>query len=264
MSKGLQSFQDGKDSIDLEDQNEKSSVDYGSFVKQGDGSFSIQTSSDQRLESGHSHDVTQHNLAISDGATHPNSSPDTSQSSKTSDSEIESSQLQEQSSHSTFVRAANILRESLGLEYNGGVVFLNSGTGARQAHNDTTRTDMEESGPETEDRPSKLKRQNTFHSSFTEQELCKPSDVMSFSTAQMPLGMKRDLDQARIFTPIPENILQHLLHSHPRGKIWTFDAAGNLAGGRVSPSGHQSSHNQRRQAEASLLIQHFPNGNFSP
>ena len=267
MSKGLQSFQDGKDGMDFEDQNEKSSVDYDSFVKQGDGSFTMKTASDERLESSHSHDVTQQNTDTPNGAAgaHPNSVPDTLQSSKTSDSESESSQLRDQFSHPTFVRAANILRESLGLEYRGGVVFLNSGMGSRQAHNGTTLTDMAGSGEEFEDPPSKLKRQKTFHSSFTEQDLSKPSDVMSFSTAQIPLGMKRDLDKAKTITPLRENMLQHLLHRYPRGKIWTFDAAGNLAeGGRASPLGHQSAHNQRRQAEASLLIQHFPNGNFSP
>lgn len=266
MSKGLQSFQDGRDNIDLENQNEKSSVHYESFIKLGDGDTAIEGDSDEHLENeGHVHDAMRHSSARPAAAeARPNGDASTLKSAKESVSEDESNQVQDQSPdqspHSTFVRAANILRESLALQQHGGVVFVNSRMGSRQAFAGTSVTDMEDSETESDDWPRKLNRQRTFHGSFSEQDVYTPSDVMGFSTAQVPLGNKMDLAKAEIFSPLPEDMLQHLLHRYPRGKIWTFDATGRLVeGDGASAVGIKPSRNRKRQAEADLLAQYFPN-----
>ena len=267
MSKGLQSFQDGRESIDLEDQNEKSSVDYESFIKQREGNAPTEGDSDKRLENdGHVHDAVRHNAAIPVAAeAHPNDGPITFEPTKASVSEKESNEVQDQSTHSTFVRAANILRESLALQHHGGVVFVNSGIGSRQAPDASKAADMEDSETENEEWPRKLNRPRTFHSSFSEQEVYAPSNVMGFSTAQVPLGYRRDLAKAEMFTPLPEDMLQHLLNRYPRGKIWTFDATGRLVEAEgASAVQIKPPRNQRRRAEADLLAQYFPNGNFTP
>lgn len=263
MSQGLQSFQDGRDNTDLDE----SSVDYDYFIRLGKESsisreriwsngFSKQETKDQSSTS---------RLQEDSNPPSAQAAPHTEPLGNTGKHSIEE---REQTPQSTFIRAANILRQSLGFPNDGGVVFMNSGSGSQQGRNGAPLSDSEASDSEGEDIPKTQTRQSLGHGLVSPQRFSKPSDVISFSTAAIPLGGAKDVSKAnKLFQPLPEKLLQHLLIRYPRGRMWSFDADGDLTGedfygtsAKASAIQRQPSRIQKRQAEARLLSQYFPCG----
>ena len=266
MSLGLQSFQDGKDSIEFEDQN-GSSVDYDLVTKQGeDGGTSRANGNDPSIrpdgDKENSQDLSAHPenaeklVDVPPPARDPRPNGDTTQ---------KPSQDMDQTPNSTFVRAANLLRESLDLQATGGVVFYDAGVGYHGR--DAAAPDLEGSEDDLEKSPRKRKKNSASSISSHEHGSSKYADVIGFSTAEIPLGTQKELGKVRSFSLLTEHLLQQLLQRYPRGKMWSFDEDGNLADegsfsafGRSQCSNNVPTRSQRRQAEARHLCRYFPNG----
>jgi hypothetical protein len=263
MSQALQSFQDGKDSIEFGD-SDGSSID---FLKQAEDVTSPRADgNDKPLCLGGSSKLSLDSAADPENAERfakaespaPEEQPDAESSKKTS-------QGSEPTSESTFVRAANLLRESLDLHATGGVVFYNAGIGLH--HRDVPTQELESSEDDLAVSPRKRHRKTASSTSHTSHASLKTSDVMSFSMAEIPLGGPKELSKVNSFSPIPEDVLLHLLQRYPRGKMWSFNHSGHLVDREVFGTSEKSesdtsapNRSQRRQAEAKRLCRYFPNG----
>jgi len=263
MSQALQSFQDGKDSIEFGD-SDGSSVD---FLKQagdvtspradgGDKPLCLGGSGKMSLNSAPDPENVER-LAKAESPA-PEEQPDAESSKKPP-------QVIEPTSESTFVRAANLLRESLDLHATGGVVFYNAGIGFH--YRDVPTQDLESSEDDLAMSPRKRHRKTASSASHSSHASPKTSDVMSFSMAEIPLGGPKELSKVKSFSPIPEDVLLHLLQRYPRGKMWSFNHFGHLVDRAVFGTSEKSesdtsdpNRSQRRQAEAKRLCRYFPNG----
>ena len=267
MSQGLQSFQDGRDSIGFDDRN-GSSIDYDFYTKQGDeGTSSHKNENDQLagLVSGFQNSQNARTDPVSAQKLMENPS-------HLSKSRLEASAHElapdiDQVPKSTFVRAANLLREALDLQVAGGVVFYNAGVS--HSYRDAAGLDLEGSENELGRSPQKKDRNPSMPSSPHKHGPSKTCDIASFSTAECPLGTQEDFMKIKPFGPLPENLLHQLLQRYPRGKIWSFDENGLLLDGGsfsasrgLDPTGNDPIRNRRRQAEARLLYRYFPNGRY--
>lgn len=263
MSQALQSFQDGKDSIEFGD-SDCSSVD---FLKQaGDVTSPRADGGDKSVCLGGNGQVSLDSAADPENVKRlakaetpaPEVQPDEEGSKKLS-------QGSEPTSESTFVRAANLLRESLDLHATGGVVFYNAGIGFH--HRAVPTQDLESSEDDLAMSPRKRHRNTASSTSHSSHASPKTSDVMSFSMAEIPLGGPKELSKVKSFSPIPEDFLLHLLQRYPRGKMWSFNHSGHLVDREVFGTSEKSesdtsapSRSQRRQTEANRLCRYFPNG----
>ena len=174
--------------------------------------------------------------------------------------------------NSIFVRAANLLCQSLELQETGGVAFLDSSVGFHGRELDT---------PTSANTDDKLSANSWDHMSPTnnsvrnrafEKKSNKVSDVIGFSTAEFALGHKAKMQQVTSFNPVDQCTLQGLLRNYPRGKLWSFDSDGvlspwdeDLSSGSSSLTSDETAlvRHQRKQTEATMLSKHFPKGELS-
>lgn len=142
----------------------------------------------------------------------------------------------------TFVRAANILCDSLDVRPKGGVVFFDATARSRHTNNQT-RVDSSE-------RTSQ-----------------RPAEVVSFSTAEETLGFPDQCGKITSFNPVDEALLHSLLTKYPRGKMWSFDQEGCMSSSeeealspreRSESEARRMSRTTRKYIEANLLQKHFP------
>ena len=278
MSQGLQSFQDGSHSLEHEGQH-TSDVDYERFIKQGEepklarfnsdkirrGLSEGRSSSDTREPSSHKGSNANASLPVPSQDTGPHLNDDSVEKTLSNIDQLP---------NSTFLRAANLLRESLDLESTGGVVFYKAN--AHHQSGEATALELEGSEDDVKRSPRKRHRASASSGSSHEHRSFSFADVLSFSTAEYPWGTTKELEKVRTFNQITENLLQRLLHRYPRGKSWLLDDDGSIADGITynasskifSPTGRsQSSQNilavdRQQQSEASRLRQYFPGGEY--
>lgn len=267
MSQALQSFQDGKDSIEFGD-SDGSSVD---FLKQaGDVSSARADGGDKPVCLGGSGQVPLDSASDPENVNRlVKAETPVSEVQPNQESSKKPSQGSEPTSESTFVRAANLLRESLDLHTTGGVVFYNAGIGFH--HRAVPTQDLESSEDDSTKSPRKRHRNTASSMSHSSHASPKTSDVLSFSIAEIPLGGPKELSEVKSFSPVPEDVLLHLLERYPRGKMWSFNHFGHLVDREVFGTSEKSesdtsasSRSQRRQAEAKRLCRYFPNGECTP
>ncbi|KAJ5973226.1 hypothetical protein N7481_010436 [Penicillium waksmanii] len=144
----------------------------------------------------------------------------------------------------TFRRAANLIRESLELKGNDGVVFVEAG-------NDL----MHNIGSDSE-----------FSSSV---DNSKAVTVLGLSTEDG--GMERKTPVSRSITNLDEDFLRRLLNRYSRGNVWSFHRDGLLSSsdseesegsseprGRKNPSLKRMKAQKRKTTENSILNKGFP------
>lgn len=164
-----------------------------------------------------------------------NNGPQSDQDSSQEDSDFgNTSKIVDTDHRMTFVRAANILYESLDVRGRGGVVFF-----------DTTS------------------RHRTENSDFHERKSQRPAEIISYCTPESG----NQPPETKSFNPVDENLLHSLLARYPRGKLWSFDQDGSLSSSeeealspreRTKSEGSRQIRANRKQIEAMLLQKHFP------
>lgn len=273
MSQGLQAFQDGKDS-QQRDIHGRDGVDYDNFIAQGNDPDRPRTNGDDG-DSLHSLDEATSPTAektrmdfeapvAADVLSPPDPYAD--------DNSKESAKDVEQSSNTPFMRSANLLREALDLHNTGGVVFFKADS--RYRNREASQLELDASEDDFSGSPRKKKGSSVSSGSSHEHPASKKSDVLSFSTADLPLGTAKELGKIRSFSPMAEHLLHQLLQRYPKGNMWCFDEDGEPANklpfsassrsysvsGRVQLGRNIPGRDRRGQSEARQLRQCFPNG----
>lgn len=144
----------------------------------------------------------------------------------------------------TFRRAANLIRQSLELNGNDGVVFVEAGSDA-----------LHKKGSDSE--PS------------SSVDNSKAATVLGLSTEDG--GIKRETPVSRSITNLDEDFLRRLLNRYGRGNIWSFHRDGLLSSsdseeseglaeprGRKNPSLKKIKAQKRKARENSILNKCFP------
>ena len=273
MSSGLNAFVEGKSRFDLEDYTFDTAVLNSRHVKKRDRrSWKMQSSDSQEV------------LFGPDSAPAENNFLDSS----LSVDDVDDSQDEEEHSaarsgaelghRSTFVRAANLLRESLDLQDRGGVVFLDTAIGFRGHDNGSsdnsavsndkqTMENINRNDPSTPDEAIKSVYSHSSSSGvFEDRSRQKQADVISFSTSEGALSPTTTLTGVDSFSPLNEDLLQNFLQRYPRGKLWSFDEEGSISSSEEEPlrdlrkpSDSKSTRSNAKRKEAEMLRKHFPN-----
>ena len=161
----------------------------------------------------------------------------------------------------TLVRAVKYLRDSLDVEYHGGVVFLDTSVGFSSPDDYPNSSSGEEdnSSSKSESEPNKSNARTSFRS---------VSDLGHKKTEILAQAIPNNgPGESLTFHPLEEHFLQQILKRYPRGKMWSFDEEGGLSSSeeeRRPSQGHRSAdeHSQskidRRKAEAKTLQHSFP------
>lgn len=179
--------------------------------------------------------------------------------------------------HATFARAANLLRESLQLQGDGGVVYYDTAIGF------SAPTSIGETSSSGDDEQEKL-LPKVFNDIYTSQSRSVTSSIrnliaegrfgrtapiLGFSTGTAS-SHKGDVHTSGLsFSPLPEKALAILVKRYPRGKLWSFDVGilDSSSEDELSKYGSGTRKNsglpedrraRRREAEAKLLLAHFP------
>lgn len=179
--------------------------------------------------------------------------------------------------HATFARAANLLRESLQLQGSGGVVYYDTSIGFSIP---ASSGETSSSGDDEQDKllPGALNdiytSQSRSSTSFipkgtAEGSLGRTAPILAFSTGTASSHQGDGHTSGLSFSPLPEKALAILVKRYPRGKLWSFDV-GVLdsssedelsrygSGTTKSPGSTEDRRARRREAEARLLLAHFP------
>ncbi|MCJ1285364.1 hypothetical protein MMC26_004704 [Xylographa opegraphella] len=178
------------------------------------------------------------------------------------------------STQRTFVRASCLLRQSLGLEKNGGVLFLDGTIGFRsEGDRALARTTSA-----TEDAAAVFRRTLSLRSfDASEHNTCKDlersrsqytsevsADILAFCTQEAPRGTCEISANSLSFKPLEEAVLHNFLRRYPRGKLWLFDDDGTLpsssgeAKGALLSTRDSSDLMELKQMEALTIKAHFP------
>ena len=273
MSRGLNAFVEGKSRFDLEDYTFDTSALNSSHVKKRDS----------RVWKEHSSDSQESQIASDLTAATTKSSGTNTPSDEVEDSGDESEKTTARRSadlghRSTFVRAANLLRESLDLRDRGGVAFLDTSIGFRGRDNISSDNSMAPTGnyamklanendPSAPDEVSKVTyRHSNFGGDVEDRSYQKKADVLSFSISEGALSPTTTVTSVDSFSPLNEDLLQSFLRRYPRGKLWSFDEDGNLSSSEEEPPRNQRKPSDSRitkssakRKEAEILRKHFPN-----
>ena len=178
-------------------------------------------------------------------------------------------QVHNHSLNAPFLRASRLLRQCLDLQETGGVVFLDSNPGFQSQDNN-------ESGPasvKSENILDALDSKSPLNGSFRHRTFSKKNDqaaeIIGISTPEFDFDLRSDPDHVRSFSPVDQHTLQRLAQHYPRGKLWSFDDDGMLSNcdedllKSFSHEPHNESaimRHQRKQTEATLLSRCFPKG----
>lgn len=282
MSRGLNAFVEGKSRFDLEDR----ALDISALDTRRRGRH--REAHLRKVRSSNSHEAPPQTSADAEQSDH--STPSETADDSEVDSEAGVAQVNAESGHtSTFVRAANLLRESLDLRGTGGVVFLDTSIGFRgrlerssdysaASDDPTAESNTDRSG--TASKPFKhstdlaegaVYSHSIFAGPYGEQTNRKPADVISLSTSEDNSNSMLKVADMESFSPLNEELLHSFLQRYPRGKLWSFDEVGSLSSSeeeitspreRGKPSGARDSHTKVKKHEARMLQRYFPNGRF--
>lgn len=276
MSRGLNAFVEGKSRFDIEDYTFDTSVlNSRHGLKKRESHPRVMHSSDsQESQVASDHVPTK---------TEPSSNTTPSDDHDDSQDETESRAARgnvDLGQRSTFVRAANLLKESLDLRGRGGVVFLDTAIGFRgredrssenptASNQDQTKNDIDKNDPPIYNEATKAVYRHSSFGGILEDRLSqKPADVISFSTSEGAMSPATKMTGIKSFSPMSEDLLQSFLQRYPRGKLWSFDGDGNLSseeedsaspGDQRKPSGRKTTYSKRKRLEADLLRKYFPN-----
>lgn len=181
---------------------------------------------------------------------------------------------------STFVRAANLLRESLDLRGRGGVVFLDTAIGFRgreekSSDNSAVSTDnytgedISENDLSISDGSIKaVYTHSSFGTALEDRAYQKQADVISVSTSEGALSPTSKKTGIESFSPLNEDLLQSFLQRYPRGKLWSFHEDGDLSSSEEDnaslkaqrkPLDSKTARSNTKRREAIILRKHFPN-----
>ncbi|KAI9880255.1 MAG: hypothetical protein M1830_004600 [Pleopsidium flavum] len=291
MSRGLARFVEGFSRLDdavIEVIDVSESWRYpgndGQTKKTGNDSDKIDTREQippSAVNSTHLPDASSRDELKDNGSNSP-SGIGTAESASSSDG-FQASHVQEEKDNghrATFGRAANLLRESLQLEGDGGVVYFDTSIGfgtpgsiAEMLSNEDDEHDsdgMLPSGASTEISSPQMYN----YSSYTppangNAKLERTAAILGFSTGTASSWKGDEFMSALSFKPLTEKALGVLMKRYPRGKLWSFDAGTLDSSSEEEPSRYVSvtsknkglpgdRRGKRREAEAKLLLTHFP------
>ena len=273
MSRGLNAFVEGKSRFDLEDYTFDTSVLNSRHVKKRDSRpWKTQSSESQESEIGPDHTATTTKFSGS------NTPLDEAEDSEDEAEKITIRGSADLGHRSTFVRAANLLRESLDLRDRGGVVFLDTAIGFRGRNNRPSENSAASNDNQTMKHLNKtdsstpgestraVYRQSSYGGVLEDGNYEKQADVISFSTSEEALNPTAALTGADSFSPLHEEILQSFLQRYPRGKLWSFDEDGILSSSEEEsprdqrkPSDNRTTRSSAKRKEAEMLRKYFPN-----
>ena len=170
----------------------------------------------------------------------------------------------------TFVRAACLLRQSLGLENNGGVLFLDGTVGLRITPGGTltraTSATIDNGTSRKSSDTSEKSTNRTLESTASKHMEEEMADILAFSTKEIPQGTCDKSTRSTSFKQLGEKVLHSLLKRYPRGKLWLFDDDRTLVSSSDEARGAlQDPRNSRdvmelRREEAVVIQLHFPGG----
>jgi hypothetical protein len=175
----------------------------------------------------------------------------------------------------TFARAANLLRESLDLDKDGGVVFYDANNGMIRGQKLNRRgsvliEETDSAGDASEEFGQPLTNcfsgSTTFNSFNPSENRFKtpknPAKTLALSTSANPMLMEDAINDS--LRRLDDSFLQNLLNLYPKGKMWVFDESGSLSSAEDDPLSNQDStprqskRSRQKQLEASILLRHFP------
>lgn len=281
MSKGLNAFVEGKDRLPAEDYFP------GSWIDSHKPETQDADTSRNPLKKGDETTNSMNGLAQSlDSSGNAKSPSDTSPDESDADVPDPNKNV---GHRPTFVRAANLLRESLDLQTQGGVVFLDTAIGFNdQDDNLQAKSSLQdglENGTSSDEpsfdsqvtrRPSVISDSTPFRHSVISDSLNdgKPqrrAKIISFSSDEPLVGSQTQITAPTTFNPLGEDYFQQLLKRYPCGKLWSFDEDGSLSSSEEEPSlrddgspfNNRNIRIQRKQLDTKLLQGCFPGGDFS-
>ena len=170
---------------------------------------------------------------------------------------------------STFKRAANLLRESLGLTNTGGVAFFDTALGFHGTQGDSPSSSTiaglainEEDGVlggEPETLQANITASDNIPACL---EDFKRANVLGSSIDQDAIDENKPFRKDRLCS-LNEKYFHGLFKRYPRGKLWTFDESGVLSSSDeevITPTTPQQKKSTLRSAEARSLQASFPGG----
>jgi len=180
----------------------------------------------------------------------------------------------------TFARAANLLRDSLQLEGEGGVVYFDTSIGFGSPGSPAESLSSGDDEQDSDGRlPSgvstRISSSQTYNYSSSappengDAKLERTATILGFSTGTASSCKGDEFTSELSFNPLTEKALALLVKRYPRGKLWSFDAGtldsssedelsryGSVTSKGKGPPGDRRG--RRREAEAKLLLKHFP------
>lgn len=194
-------------------------------------------------------------------------------------------QVKDSGHQSTFVRAANLLRESLDLKNQGGVVYLDAVAGFNDQDDDLLTNSLRlyengkgETGSKSDLPSLEIRRPSVFSDSTLlgdsalsdnpeARKTPRTAKVISFSPDEPISSFQGQTQVQKLFSPLSENHLKRLIQNFPCGKIWSFDEDGGLSSSEEEPSlKNTTTSNSRRfgdkrkQLNVKFLQEFFPAG----
>lgn len=215
--------------------------------------------------------------------------PSTDQDDSQSESEDELKTEKVDTGHQrTIKRAANLLHQSLDLQHEGGVLYLDT-TMNYHGRGDNPRTNPQKSDIKAQDyfeatagstsapprRKSIISTPKVFMDDansgpLDERKPQHPAGIISLSIGNDCMGVQNGANETAAvtsFSPLGEDTLQYLMNRYPRGKLWSFDEDGSLVASEGGPTqgdsmtlGNRASRSQKTQLVARMLRKHFPAG----
>ena len=213
----------------------------------------------------------------------------TDQHASQTESEDEAQMEKEDIGHQrTLKRAANLLHQSLNLQYGGGVVYLDT-TMNYHGRGDNVRTNQQKSDPNAQDyfeagtnSLSFARRRNSSISTpgifmydagsgpLDEGKPQNPAGIISLSENNDYMSIQNGANgttTVNSFTPLGEDTLQYFLNRYPRGKLWSFDEDGSFSASEEDTTqrekktlSNRASPSQKTQLISRMLRKHFPAG----
>lgn len=206
------------------------------------------------------------------------------------DLEVENADQNSQMGYrSTFSRAANLLRESLNLQSQDGVVFFDATIGysgrdfdepishhlPNHAANSQVMRELNSLNDAKNNKsvPSLAATEySTLSDRFEARKLLKAAEIISYSTSETRFGRQSQAQELNTFSALEEGFLQSLIHKYSRGKLWQFDEEGSLSSSEedaASEEKHdllngQQAQNQGRRLTVRTLQKHFLGGMYFP